>query len=208
MNYNAIVFDLGGVVIDLDRMRCIRAFERLGCADIVVYLDQYTQKGDFFLLESGAITAAEFFDRMRPRCPLAQCDTDIQQAFNEFLVSLPVERLQALRRLRRQCKVFALSNTNPVMFNSWIDNAFRAEGLKMDDYFDGVIASFREHCCKPEKGIFEVLQTRYGLDPKKVLYLDDAPANVKAAASTGLKTQLVTPQHDMLQILKEIGGNC
>lgn len=104
---------------------------------------------------------------MRPRCPLAQCDTDIQQAFNEFLVSLPVERLQALRRLRRQCKVFALSNTNPVMFNSWIDNAFRAEGLKMDDYFDGVIASFREHCCKPEKGISRCCRRATGSTRKR-----------------------------------------
>lgn len=203
MKYDAIVFDLGGVVIDLDRERCIRAFQALGYGGIVADLDQYTQKGDFFLLESGLMTQAEFMDRMRPRCPLAKDDVTIQNAFNEFLVDLPVERLRAIRLLRGHCRTFALSNTNPVMYNSWIDRAFRAEGLAIGDYFDGIIASFQEHVCKPDTRIFEVLADRYGLDPARVLYLDDAPANVQAARSMGLQAVRVTPEHDMLAIIEE-----
>lgn len=203
MRYDAIVFDLGGVVIDLDRSRCIRAFQALGCADIEADLDQYTQKGDFFGLESGLLTEAAFMDRMRRRCPRADNDVTIQNAFNQFLVDLPVERLRAIRSLRSLCRTFALSNTNPVMYNSWIDRAFRADGLAIGDYFDGIIASFREHCCKPDTRIFQVLIDRYRLDPARVLYLDDAPANVQAAADTGLQAVRVTPDHDMLAIIRE-----
>lgn len=204
MRYDAIVFDLGGVVIDLDRERCIRAFQALGYARIVADLDQYTQKGEFFLLESGLITQAQFMDTMRPRCPRAKDDVTIQNAFNEFLVDLPVERLRAIRALRSRCRTFALSNTNPIMYNSWIDRAFRADGLAIGDYFDGIIASFQEHVCKPDTRIFEVLLDRYALDPTRVLYLDDAPANVEAARSVGLQAVHVTPGHDMLAIINEL----
>ena len=89
------------------------------------------------------------------------------------------------------------------MYNSWIDRAFRAEGLAIGDYFDGIIASFQEHVCKPDTRIFEVLADRYGLDPARVLYLDDAPANVQAARSVGLQAVRVTPEHDMLAIIEE-----
>ena len=82
-------------------------------------------------------------------------------------------------------------------------DAFRAEGLAIGDYFDGIIASFQEHVCKPDTRIFEVLADRYGLDPARVLYLDDAPANVQAARSVGLQAVRVTPEHDMLAIIEE-----
>lgn len=203
MRYEAIVFDLGGVVIDLDRSRCIRAFQALGCDDIEADLDQYTQKGDFFGLESGLLSEAEFMDRMRPRCPRANDDVTIENAFNEFLVDLPVERLRAIRKLRSLCRTFALSNTNPVMYNSWIDRAFRADGLAIGDYFNGIITSFAEHCCKPDTRIFRVLIDRYRLDPAHVLYLDDSPANIEAAASIGLQAVRVSPEHDMLAIIRE-----
>lgn len=204
MKFDAVVFDLGGVVIDLDRIRCIEAFKRLGCSDIEAYLDQFTQRGEFLLLEEGKITAADFFDRMRPRCPDAGSDADIQDAFNQFLVDLPEERLDALRNLRRRCRTFALSNTNPVMYNSWIYKAFRKQGLAVNDYFDGLVLSFQEDCCKPDVEIFRILLRRYGLDPARTLYLDDSPANCDAAASTGLRTQLVTPQNSMLHILSTL----
>ena len=204
MEFEAVVFDLGGVVIDLERQRCIDAFRSLGFTDVEQYLDQYTQRGAFFLLETGAITAAAFYDRLRPLCPLAKCDVDIQDAFNKFLVKLPVERLDALRSLKEKCKVFALSNTNPVMYNSWICDAFRQQGMHIDDYFHGIIASFREGCCKPDRRIFHILMERYGLDSKRTLYLDDSENNCIAAAETGLRTEHVTPDNSMLHIVSKL----
>lgn len=205
--FDTVVFDLGGVVIDLDRMRCIEAYRKLGYPGIADDLDLYVQRGIFYELECGFCTAAEFFDTMRPLCPEANSDKEIQDAFCAFLVGLPVERLRALRSLKRDYRVLALSNTNAVMYNSWIDNAFRAEGLAVDDYFDGVIASFREGCCKPDRKIFEILIRRYGLNASCTLYLDDSEANCKAAAACGLQYAHVTPHRSMLQIVEELKHN-
>lgn len=197
-----IIFDLGGVVIDLDRERCVRAYERLGLVGAGEALGLYVQKDPFLGLEKGTVTASQFFDTMRPLCGGAS-DEAIAAAFNEFLVDLPASRLQRLRELRMAgFRVFALSNTNPVMFNSWIANAFRQEGGSINDYFDGVVASFQELTCKPDPLIFQILLRRYGLEPSQTLMLDDSEANCRAAAGCGIHALRVgsTPDDDMLAI--------
>lgn len=200
-NIDNVVFDLGGVVIDLDRERCIRSFEKSGISDAGELLGQYRQEGPFLDLETGRITAAEFFDILRRKACPGTTDEELQNAFNSFLVDLPVRRLQAIRMLRSGRRVFALSNTNPVMYNSWIASAFRAEGLTVNDYFEGVVASFAEGCCKPDRRIFEILISRYGLEPGRTLFLDDSEANCRAAESTGLKSLCVTPGSDFITLL-------
>lgn len=198
---DSIVFDLGGVVIDLDRDRAVRALELLGMSSAGEYLDLYCQSGPFLDLETGRLTAGEFYDRVRPECFPGVSDEQIQDAFNAFLVGIPIERLQSLRKLREMgYRLLALSNTNPIMYDSWIKREFMVEGFRINDYFDGVVASFQEGCCKPDARIFETLIRRYGLDPARTLYLDDGAANCEAAAKAGLQTWHVTAERPMTML--------
>lgn len=182
-----IIFDLGGVVIDLARENAVSALTELGVEDTERLLGEYAQQGEFLKLETGEITVAEFYDNLMPRCHKGTTCKEIQDAFNRFLVKLPIERLRELRALREAgYKVYMLSNTNPVMFDSWIDEAFRQEGLTVNDYFDGIVTSYKEHVCKPDPRIFENIIRRYSLNGEETLFLDDSEANCESARKTGL----------------------
>ncbi len=181
-----VIFDLGGVVIDLDRDRAVRALEGLGLKNADSMLGLYGQKEPFFGLETGERPAGEFFDIMRSQMNPGVTDAQITEAFNQFLVELPAKRLEMLRRMRMAgYRIFMLSNTNPVMYHTWIDRAFRQEGGSVNDYFDGIVVSFQELTCKPDVNIFKNLMRRYGLNPSETLMLDDSDKNCKAAAEAG-----------------------
>lgn len=200
-----VVLDLGGVVIELAEERCIEAFKALGYTEIEAMLDLYVQSGPFFELETGTLPTAAFYDMMRSLCPAAKSDMDIQQAFNSFLVDLPIERLRTIRQARSAgLKMFALSNTNPIMYPTWIDTAFRQEGLAIGDYFHGIVASFQERCCKPDPGIFEILLRRYDLNGDQTLFMDDSPVNCEAARSCGIHSVCITPDNPMIDELRTI----
>lgn len=186
-NIRNIIFDLGGVVIDLDRRRAVAALEELGVADANSLLGEYEQKGPFLMLETGEYTSSQLFDTILPLCRPGTTTTDIRDAFEQFLVALPVERLRLIQTLREKgYRVFVLSNTNPIMYNHWIEEAFRQDGKTVNDYFDGIVASFQERTCKPDPQIFRNLVERYNLNPDETLMLDDSEANCQSARSIGL----------------------
>lgn len=202
-----VIYDLGGVVIDLDRMQAVKGLEELGITDAGSILGQYEQKGPFYLLETGRLNTGPFFDELRSIAVAngfpAPTDTQLADAFNRFLIRLPEKRLEMLRQMRMAgFRIFVLSNTNPVMYNSWIAEHFRAEGGTINDYFDGIVASFQEGTCKPDPVIFETVMRRYGLRPEATLMLDDSDANCRAAASTGMHALRIgdTPGTDMIAV--------
>lgn len=175
------------MIIDIERRMATDALDRLGINDASALLGEYEQKGPFLLLEKGEISTSELFDMLLPRCKEGTTCTDIRDAFEQFLRVIPVERLRMLDALRQKgFKLYVLSNTNPIMYNHWIDNAFRNDGKSMNDYFDGVVASFQERMCKPDPEIFKRVAQRYALKPEETLMLDDSEANVAAARSVGL----------------------
>ena len=192
-----IIFDLGGVVIDLQRLNAVKALQDLGIADADKLLSDYEQKGPFLKLETGEFTSADFFDTLLPLCRPGTTTCDIRDAFEQFLVGLPVERLLTIEALRKHgYHVYVLSNTNPVMYNHWIEQAFRQDGKTINDYFDGIVASFQERTCKPDPQIFRNLVNRYHLDPAETLMLDDSAANCKAAESIGLSAIQIEKEGD------------
>lgn len=201
-HYDNIVFDLGGVVLDIDRDRCVDRLRELGLTRAAELLDLYKQQGDFLALEEGSISAARFSDILRSECSCDVTDDELRRALDSFITDLPVRRLEALRALRREGKrTFVLSNTNPIMFHSVIDRLFRQESLAIGDYFDGIVTSFQEKVCKPDAGIFLILIRRYGLEPAKTLFIDDSQANVAMAEACGLKGLLLPKNTDFIEFL-------
>ena len=138
-----IIIDLGGVVIDLDRERCVRHFESLGLHGVDSMLGLYRQEEPFLSVETGRISTAEFYDTLRRLSGRDVTDSEFEKAFESFLEGLPVERLAAIRRLRAAgYRTYMISNTNAVMYDGWIKRAFMQEGLRAGDYFDGIVTSF------------------------------------------------------------------
>lgn len=197
-----LLFDLGGVIIDLDRQRCVDALGALGMKDAGDFLGLYGQKGDFLALERGEIDAPEFYSRVRRLMPDGVSDTQIRDAFNMFLTGIPVRRLEALRRLRDEgYGIYLLSNTNPVMMESKIADEFRKEGLEMKDYFDGTVCSYEAKCYKPEPEIFSYTARHCAIRPEETLFLDDSQANVDAAKREGFNAVHVPPGSEFTDIL-------
>lgn len=190
-----IIFDLGGVVIDLQRRMAVDALDRLGIKDASALLGEYEQKGPFLMLEKGDISSSELYDILLPHCAEGTTCSDIRDAFEEFLREIPVERLRMLDSLKdKGYRMYVLSNTNPIMYNHWIDNAFRNDGKSINDYFHGIVTSFQERMCKPDPALFKKVIDRYDLNPDETIMLDDSEANVKAARSVGLNAIRIMPE--------------
>ena len=189
-----LLFDLGGVIVDIERRRCVEAFEDLGLKDADSYFGEYAQTGVFFGLENGSVSVDEFHRTLREKLPAGTTDYQIDNAFQRFIIGIPVHRLEALRRLR--CKgygIYLLSNTNPVMWRGVLANEFAKEGLRRNDYFDGMVTSFDAHACKPDRTIFEYTAENLGIEPSETLFFDDSVANVEAAKACGFEAVHVVP---------------
>lgn len=194
-NIKNVIFDLGGVIIDIRRDAAVEALEQLGIVEADKLLGEYEQKGVFLLLEEGHVSDSEFYDTLIPLCKPGTTCSDIMTAFEKFLIGVPVERLRIVDKVRKAgFKTFVLSNTNPIFFNNWIANAFRQDGKSINDYFDGIVASFQELVCKPNEKIFTNLLERYGLNPSECLFLDDSDANCSTAESLGIRCVRITPE--------------
>lgn len=198
-----VVIDLGGVMIDLDRDRCVRAFERLGLKGVDRMLGLYRQEEPFLSVETGRIPVSEFYDGLRRLTCRNISDRDFELAFEEFLVALPVERLAALRAMRaRGLRLYMISNTNSVMYDGWIKRAFMQEGMRVGDYFDGIVTSFAEGVCKPDPRLFETVLRRYGLEAAESLLLDDSEANCEAARRLGMEAIRIEGGRTLLNVVE------
>ncbi len=197
-----LLFDLGGVIMDIKRLQCVEAFERLGMKNANDFLGEYSQKGPFLQLEAGEISPAEFRAEIRSLIDSEVGDEEIDAAFCAFLVGIPRHRLKALRELRKDYKIYMLSNTNPIMWHSRIAEEFRQEGMEREDYFDGIVTSFDAKSIKPDSKIFFTAIEKCGIAPKETIFLDDSQKNLDAATKLGFGTILVTPGSEFIDLIK------
>lgn len=201
-----LLFDLGGVLMDLDRSRCVRAFDAMGMADADNFFGLYKQTGPFMSLEEGAIDPVTFRRQLRELLPgggAGVSDLAIDEALFLFLIGIPAHRLEALREARLHgYKIYMLSNTNPIMWHGFIADEFpRSGGHPMDWYFDGTVTSFEAGVCKPDAKIFDYACRKLCIKPEETLFFDDSAANCAAAEALGFATAVVAPDTDVVTLL-------
>ena len=196
-----LLFDLGGVIMDIERKNCVAAFERLGMTDADSFISGHKQNGPFLALESGQIDEAQFCEGMRKLLPGNPTDKQICDALMQYLIGIPEERLSDLLELRKRYKVYMLSNTNPVMWNGFIVQEFRKQGKEMEDYFDGIVTSFDAKACKPDAEIFRYAERTLGIKPEETIFFDDALPNIEGARALGFNVAHVTPERPFMSYI-------
>lgn len=198
-----LLFDLGGVVMNIRRENCVRAFEALGMADADNLLGEYEQAGVFAGVENGSLSAADFRDEIRRIIGRDIADDEIDAAFCKFLTGIPEDRLKALEDLHGRFGMYVVSNTNPIMWNSEIARQFSKLGHDINYYFDGTVTSFEARAMKPDVRIFEKVVADFGIKPDETLFFDDSRANCEAAEKLGFKTVHVAPGTEFMDFIKD-----
>ncbi len=199
-----LLFDQGGVIVDIERDRCLHQLRQLGMQAPEHLIGLYKQDGPFYALENGDINLDEFHQALRPLMPAGVTDEQMDHAFSSFIVGIPLHRLQALRQLRKRYRTYILSNTNPLMFDGVIAQAFAQEGLDVNAYFDGITLSYIARSNKPDRKIFDYAIATMGITPHETLFLDDGQANLDTAAQLGFKTALVRPGQEFIHIIHQL----
>lgn len=183
-----IIFDLGGVILTLDRERAVRRFQSLGVANAAELLDPYEQKGSFLGYEQGSVSTEALCRYLTPYAGHPLTPDDIRYAWLGFVVDVPQYKLDYILALRRHYAVYLLSNTNPAI-QDWAQSPrFSAAGKPVEAYFDKLYLSYKMGLTKPDPRIFQRMAADAGIDPAASLFVDDGARNIETAAALGFQT--------------------
>ena len=205
MKIKNLLFDLGGVIMDIKRQNAVDALTQLGMKDADKLLGDYVQNGIFRSLEEGNLSPQAFTDSVRNYFPdngKGITDKQINNAFMKFLIGIPVERLRQLDSLHKDYKIYMLSNTNTIMWEGEILQDFKIDGHDIDYYFDGIVTSFEAHSVKPEEEIFNYAVRKLHIVPQETLFLDDSVKNLETASRLGFQTLHVPSDTEFFPLLQ------
>jgi len=157
-----IIFDLGGVIVDLDVSRTLNSF---------VELSRNGESRD-----------------------------DVVKAWNAMLIGIPQERIHMLEELRKDYRIFILSNTNELheeCFEQMVPGYDKFSSL-----FEKAYYSHRIGCRKPDRGSFEIVLNDSGIRAEETLFVDDLAVNVSAAKKLNFHTLHILPGMEVSKIIK------
>ncbi len=198
-----LIIDLGGVLIDLTRNRCIEAFESLGLENIRERIvSNYQHKDLFERLELGTISVERFRDDIRALAGKPLTDEQIDSAWIAMLGDVPENKLRLLLELRENYNTMLLSNTNELHWKWSEDTYFSYRGLCARDFFHKIYLSYELHMLKPDTNIFRYVLEDAGLLAEETLLIDDASANCRAAESLGMRSYTPQPREDWSHLFK------
>lgn len=199
-----IIFDFGGVIVDISRTHAVKRFESIGVANADELLDKYHQKGIFLEVEDGRIDAAEFCAKLGEMCGREISFEEAQYAWLGFMDGVPQYRLDYLLELRKKYRLYLLSNTNPFIMGWARSTGFTSAGLPLDDYLDKLYLSYQVGVVKPNREIFDFMIQDSGLIPEESVFVDDGGANIEMGASLGFRTMQPLNGEDWREKLEKI----
>jgi len=184
-----IIFDLGGVILNIDYKLTETAFKEAGIDNFTELYSQMKQSDLFDKFEIGKLTSEEFITELKKAAGSDVPDSVILNAWNAMLLDFPVRRLQILQQLRLYYDLFLLSNTNEIHEEAFNEILMRSHGIpNIGVFFDKVYLSHRVGLRKPMKEIFQRVRDDNGLKPEHTLFIDDSPQHVTAAKDLGIQT--------------------
>ena len=181
-----IIFDLGGVVINLDYNITIAEFKKLGIVDFEVFFTKHSQ---FDKLERGRISGKQFVAELKKYLPDSVSDQQVIGAWNAMLLDFPLERAELLAKLKTQYRTFLLSNTNELHLDCHSKLLQKEHGINdLSSFFEKQYFSHIVGMRKPDAEIYEFVLNENGLKPEETLFIDDNIKNIEGAVRCGIRS--------------------
>ncbi len=197
-----ILFDLGGVLLDIDYNLTTQAFHRLGYPHFEEMYSQYNANLLFEKLETGHVSEGTFYAAMQAIPPVKPSREEITTSWNAMLLHWRIETLDFLTVLKENYKLFLLSNTNIIHKRAFEDLLKKERGLNhLDQFFEMSYYSHLIGLRKPEPEVFEFIVGDAGINPAETLFIEDSFNNLDVAKSLGFQGFLLKPGQKVEQEL-------
>lgn len=199
----AIIFNLGGVILNIDYPRTILAFDALHKVSISMIYSQDDQADLFNAFEIGALSAWQFRNGLRQILNLRCDDAALDQAWNAMLMDIPLPRIELLEKLRNRKRLFLLSNTNPIHKVAF-DQIFKAtcgdRYEHLDQLFEQAYYSHHVGDRKPNPSMFQRVIREQNLEPSRTLVIEDKASHIAGAKKAGLQTYHLTNNETLMDL--------
>lgn len=188
-NIKNVIFDLGGVILNIDIKKTAAAFTRLGQESFENLFNIGHAAGFFKEYECGLIDDSGFVNAIKDRFQQKVSDEQVIAAWNALLLDFPPSRIDFLKSIRSKYRLFLFSNTNALhweAFNLIYQNTFK--NGRLDELFEKAYYSHILKMRKPDPASYQVIIDENGLNPAETLFIDDALVNIEGAQKCGIQT--------------------
>ena len=198
-----IIFDLGGVLLNIDPKKTIDAFGKLGMEQLVGDKGLSYDHEIFYRMEQGKITSDEFRVGVLNLLPKRVSFQEIDDAWTAMLLDFPTIRVKLLKNLRKDFKIYLFSNTNAIHVEKFHSNFRNQHGFEVSTLFDKDFYSNEIGYRKPSSESYQEIIRLSGINPAESLFIDDSLQNVDAAIASGLKGFWLEPGQKVEEIFQE-----
>lgn len=196
-----LIFDLGGVLLNLSQPRTYEAFGALSGQPVESMRLLASTNEAFERYELGDLTDAEFRLFLRAALNVAASDSELDQAWNAMLLDFPLERSVTLRALRKHYRLFLLSNTNAIHEACFSRTVEKTTGDQLRSYFDKVYYSHLLRMRKPNLDIYTYVLNENHLRPSECIFFDDSLPNIRSAQEAGLHVRHISDANEFFKEL-------
>jgi epoxide hydrolase-like predicted phosphatase len=194
----AIIFDYGGVLINIDYQATVDEFKKIGIYDFDAMYSQAEQSDLFNQIETGQITPDEFVQQLLRLLPKGTEPEQVVNAWNAIIKDVPKKSIKLLKALKQKgYKIYLLSNTNALHIEVANIEWDKVSVLKIEEIMDAVYYSHIVGLRKPDESIFEFVCTKHKLDVSKTLFIDDSIQHIEGAKKIGLQTYHLKNKEDI-----------
>lgn len=198
-----IIFDLGGVILNINYQLTSDAFTQLGVKNFKELYSQFHGSSLFNDLETGHVSTQEFLAEMHQHVPETVTDEQLKAAWNAMLLDFPLQRLQLLQQLRQHYNLYLLSNTNAIHLEEFNRMLQETRGIpSLSSFFDRAYYSHLMGQRKPDKASYQMVLDENGLKAAETVFIDDLLPNIEGAKAVGLQTIHLEAPKTILDIFR------
>lgn len=197
----AIIFDLGGVILNIDISKTREAFENIGFPEIHNLFGLGHADSFFKEHENGRVSDEEFIRKIVEKLQGKVSEEQVIQAWNALLLDFPPDRISYIKQLKDRYRLFLFSNTNGIHQQAF-SRLYRSEfnGESMDELFEKAYYSHTAGFRKPDPEGFVHILNENQLLPEQTIFIDDALVNVEAARALGIRGIHLQPGQDIREL--------